>query len=557
MLRYAPLLIGFIFFGLTAGHAQCITGDCVNGKGIFIYKSGAKYTGHFKDGQIHGVGACEYTDGSKYQGMWQNRYPHGKGTKTFPDGSQWTGTWEQGIPVNEAGQVIHDLTSKGDGISVQSGCIAGNCVNGSGTFAYPDGSTYVGSFVDEQPHGKGVFTDANGEEYRGQFAKGYRHGRGVVTRTNNIQTKGEWRRGEYMGNPQTNYGREGCRSGNCENGKGIYIFKGGTAKYTGAFQGGKPHGEGLIRYTNGTGYKGAWANGQPNGEGTMLKNNDTEIRGFWKDGTYMGPVKEQVPAEARDKASRDMVAELRRARDAKDMKVWAVLVGVASYNHMPTLRYTDDDAYRMLAFLKSPEGGAVPDDQLAILVDEDATLNKITFAMEDIFGKAGPNDLVLLYFSGHGLAGSFLPIDFDGYQNQLEHSEISRLLDASDARYKLCIADACHSGSLARVDKGGSVNGVIDNYYGSLMEAEAGTALILSSKSEETSLESSGLRQGVFSHFLIRGLKGEADVNGNKIVTVEELFDFLNGNVLSYTGRRQSPQIRGDYDKNMTVSVIR
>jgi hypothetical protein len=36
------------------------------------------------------------------------------------------------------------------------------------------------------------------------------------------------------------------------------------------------------------------------------------------------------------------------------------------------------------------------------------------------------------------------------------------------------------------------------------------------------------LRQGVFSHFLIRGLKGEADTNSDKVVTVEELYDFVN-----------------------------
>ena len=77
------------------------------------------------------------------------------------------------------------------------------------------------------------------------------------------------------------------------------------------------------------------------------------------------------------------------------------------------------------------------------------------------------------------------------------------------------------------------------------------------SKSEETSLESSGLRQGVFSHFLIRGLKGEADVDANKVVSIIELYNFINDNVRSYTGLRQSPVLKGDYDDKMTVSVIR
>ena len=83
------------------------------------------------------------------------------------------------------------------------------------------------------------------------------------------------------------------------------------------------------------------------------------------------------------------------------------------------------------------------------------------------------------------------------------------------------------------------------------------TALILSSKSEEISLESSGLRQGVFSHFLIRGLEGEADRNFDKIINVSELFDFIYINVKSYTADRQSPVIKGTFDRQMSVSVVR
>jgi len=243
-------------------------------------------------------------------------------------------------------------------------------------------------------------------------------------------------------------------------------------------------------------------------------------------------------------------------RQANGMKVWAVVIGIAAYDHMPTLRYTDDDAYRIFAHLKSPEGGALKDEQIRILIDEDATKEKISATMREVFGKAGKNDLVMLYFSGHGLKGSFLPIDFDGFNNKFDHSEIKEILDNSPAKYKLCIADACHSGSLLAM-KSANVTNVLANYYKTLSTANPGTALIMSSKSNETSLESSGLRQGVFSHFLIRGLKGEADTNSDKIVSIQELYDFIDGNVQSYTGNRQTPLIEGDYDKEMAVSVVR
>ena len=56
---------------LTPATAQCISGDCKNGKGTYQYPSGAKYVGEFKNGEINGVGVCYYTNGSKYSGEWR------------------------------------------------------------------------------------------------------------------------------------------------------------------------------------------------------------------------------------------------------------------------------------------------------------------------------------------------------------------------------------------------------------------------------------------------------------------------------------------------------
>lgn len=550
----------FALFALLAvmalpAFSQCISGDCKNGTGIFLYPSGAKYIGQFKDGEIHGIGTCYYTDGSTYRGEWAHRFQEGHGIKTLADGRTWEGNWKMGHPVNANGTVIENLFPEKEP-DIQSGCLSGNCDSGEGIFAYPDGSKYEGQFLGSKPDGWGTFTYTNGDRYVGTFRAGLKHGKGTFYYADSTQASGEWREGEYLGNSQIEHGRVGCVEGDCKNGRGTYIFKDGAAKYVGQFANGQPDGEGVIYYANGERYKGAWALGSFNGEGTLFLTDGTQVTGFWKDGSFMGAEQPQnlavVPGDSL--SANDFIA----IRQAADMKVWAVVVGISAYNHMPTLRYTDDDAYRMYAFLKSPEGGALSDGQITILIDEDATHDKILKAMSETFAKAGKEDLVMIYFSGHGLPGSFLPIDFDGFHHRLEHDEINRIMQESPAKYKLCIADACHSGSLlALAEKSGTVRNVLEDYYKTLAQAEAGTALIMSSKSDETSLESSGLRQGVFSHFLIRGLKGEADKDGNKIVSVQELFVFVDENVRTYTMNRQSPVIKGEYDPSMTVSVVR
>jgi hypothetical protein len=442
-----------------------------------------------------------------------------------------------------------------------SQCIQGDCHNGEGIYFYEDGSMYEGTFFNGLTNGFGEWCLPNGDKYVGGFKNNFQHGSGIVYHVDGDETMGEWINGEYFG---VKYGEvEGCIEGDCTSGHGTYIYDEGNAKYTGYFKNEMPHGQGVCQYSNREFYEGLWSEGSFNGYGTLYLSDGSPIQGYWNDGTFTGqeePVKASfLPVE--EPVVEQTISTLAEIRKNSKIKVHALVIGISTYTHMPVLKYSDDDAYRMYAFLKSPEGGALRDDNIRMLIDEEATRKNIKKAMNELFMNAGPDDLVLMYYSGHGLKDCFLPIDFDRYNNKLFHDEINEILKQSPAKYKLCIADACHSGGLAM--KGGSPDNefsdeqVINTYYNKLAQSNAGTALILSSKLEEISLESSGLRQGVFSHFLIRGLEGEADRNIDKIVTVTELFDFISTNVKSYTANRQSPVIKGSFDRKMTVSVVR
>lgn len=553
----SSLLTALFAFSSVLLSAQCVSGDCINGKGTFVYPSGAKYTGDFRNGEIDGIGVCYYTDGTKYSGEWKNRYPEGKGTKTYSDGTKRTGNWKKGKPVDENGNVLEDYIARNkeersdDGTNIQSGCLSGDCNNGLGVFAYPDGSKYEGQFLNGNFEGQGTFSFANGDRYVGQFKDNYPDGQGTRFLASGKEETGLWREGEFLGASLTTGGKVGCVDGDCAEGRGTYIYKEGSAKYVGDFKANYPHGIGTCIYANGDRYEGEWADGAFQGQGTLYLRDGTVVSGFWRGGEYVG----KEPPEGYMPVATPTPTPV-ATQPAPTAKVWALVVGVASYDHMPVLRYTDDDAYRFYAFLKSIEGGALPDDQVRVLIDEDATRDNVLGTMKEMFGQAGPNDLVIFYFSGHGLNGSFLPFDFDGFNNKIGHEEIAAIFNKTKAKYKLCIADACHSGGILAV-RSGETEPVLTQYYSMLAKSVSGTALIMSSKAEETSLESAGLRQGVFSHFLIRGLKGEADKDHDKAVTVEELYNYIFENVRTYTGNRQSPVIKGTYDPKMPVSVLR
>ena len=129
------------------------------------------------------------------------------------------------------------------------------------------------------------------------------------------------------------------------------------------------------------------------------------------------------------------------------------------------------------------------------------------------------------------------------------------MFNKSKAKHKVCYADACHSGSLLAAKSPFSSS--LMYFYEDLDKASGGTAFMMSSKSKEYSLEDGGLRQGIFSHFLIRGLKGEADKDHNLTITISELFNYVYSNVRDYTGQAQTPLIAGDYNEQMPVGFCR
>jgi hypothetical protein len=95
-LQIILILIGQSFFL----HAQCISGDCVNGNGTYqSVKRGWKYTGQFKNGKPDGKGKMTFNDGRYYEGAFLNGKFHGQGTLRLDGNTQIKGTWRDGYSV--------------------------------------------------------------------------------------------------------------------------------------------------------------------------------------------------------------------------------------------------------------------------------------------------------------------------------------------------------------------------------------------------------------------------------------------------------------------------
>ena len=536
---------------LSTTSAQCIEGNCQNGRGTYQFDNGNKYRGDFRRGLMHGKGTIVFGNDNSYNGDWVAGMREGLGVYSFATGNVYSGSFSKN---KFAGQGTMNFASGNKYV----GNWEDDQPNGQGIFYFSGNDRYEGSFVNGKFTGNGTMYYKNNEKYVGQWQDNLRHGYGKMVRSNGSFIDGTWERGQIK--IQNNVNTEGstitnvttnttevlqdCNKIYCKSGKGTFQYGDGS-KWIGEFKDGVPEGQGTCQYANGDKYVGRFERHAPQGEGTMYHSTGRIVSAMWEYGRPIG----DIPSSS--KVNQTSVDVDR----SPEVKIWAVVVGVGRYTAMPVLKYSDDDAYQFYAFLKSPEGGALPDKQIKVLVDEDATRVNILQTMRQILLRADENDEIVFYFSGHGVDGAFLPQDFDGINNRLLHSDVKTIFEQSKAKYKLCIADACFSGSLLAMKQ--PLAPQIQAFYRAFDNTQGGMALFMSSKSQEYSLEDQGLRSGIFSHYLSRGLKGEADFDGNKIVTIRELYDFVYKNVRTYTSSAQTPTISGQFDWSMPVSMVR
>ena len=217
-------------------------------------------------------------------------------------------------------------------------------------------------------------------------------------------------------------------------------------------------------------------------------------------------------------------------------KIYAVLIGVSEYaNPANNLTYCHQDAIDMYDLLKEHTSA----ERMALLTNRQATHSNIVYYTQKLFQQAQPEDIVIFFFSGHG--GDNIFATHDKY---LDFSTLQKIFKSSKAKRKLIFADACYSGTLRQ-----SGNQSISQNT----NMGKNVLLFLSSRSNQMSTETGSLRNGVFTYFLLAGLKGGADVNKDEYITAKELFVFVYPKVKERSNGSQIPVMWGKFDENMVI----
>ena len=253
---------------------------------------------------------------------------------------------------------------------------------------------------------------------------------------------------------------------------------------------------------------------------------------------------------------------------------WAVIVGVSEYANkgVPALKYADKDAEALASFLQTPEGGGFDTDHMRILINRDATLSNLRDAMIDFLQQAIDKDLVVIYFAGHGAPDPTRPqnlylLTYDADPTRLGTTafpmwDIQTVITRQIAAKKVVVlSDACHSGAISAdvATRGLDVtnSNPINQYLTELARAKDGMVVFTASAAGEVSQEFPELAHGVFTYYLLDGLKGAADVNNDYVVTVNEMMGYVEEQVKRKTRGAQNPtRSQTTYDKELPMAVI-
>jgi len=235
---------------------------------------------------------------------------------------------------------------------------------------------------------------------------------------------------------------------------------------------------------------------------------------------------------------------------------WGVVFGIENYRNVSSVSFARRDAeYMKEYFLKVL---AIPAENLYFKTDDGASLSEFKTVFDPrgwLQKNASAKDSeIFIYFSGHGAPAAdgkkayLLP--WDGNPNYAENSayaldQLYANLGELKAKQVTLFLDSCFSG--ANRDNEIILADARPVFLSSALPAVAPNLAVFSAASgSQISSAYADNQHGLFSYYLMKGLRGEADANGDKKITQQELNQYLQQNVSPMArrlGREQEPQL--------------
>lgn len=251
----------------------------------------------------------------------------------------------------------------------------------------------------------------------------------------------------------------------------------------------------------------------------------------------------------------------------------ALIVGVSKYNDPSVdLQYANGDAKALYELLTSAELGpaAFEPRDVMLLLDEEATVARIGIGLREFLQRAREDDFALFFFAGHGVPDPNRPQDLYLMAHDTNPRNIAgtgllmrhvrEAVAAIRARNVLILTDACHSAGMSAPKniRSLTVNPIHRAFLDRLLHTAGGLAILTASEAAQVSLESPKWEgHGVFTYYLLQGLRGSADQDRDQIVSIGEIMEYVREKVKRDTNGMQIPSIGPtSFDRRTPIVVV-
>ncbi len=258
---------------------------------------------------------------------------------------------------------------------------------------------------------------------------------------------------------------------------------------------------------------------------------------------------------------------------------YALIIGIKGYPRFEKdnkLVYADEDATEFRDFIQSAQGGKFPPGNVHLLTNDRANRDNIFREIDWFSKRVTSNDLMYVFFSGHGVLDKRDRAYLMPYEGEPEIPEsngvrvdlfLQELQSQLNPAYMIFFIDACHAG--AAYTPGAAARGPEDNIvrdfkaaWNGVYPSEHGIRMgFLAAASNQKSNEVEALRHGLFTHFLLEGLKGAAPPDVDGVIKAGALLRYVSDQVDDYARKHglppQTPIASPTFDPGFPLSSLR
>ncbi|UKO98103.1 caspase, EACC1-associated type [Nostoc sp. UHCC 0870] len=216
----------------------------------------------------------------------------------------------------------------------------------------------------------------------------------------------------------------------------------------------------------------------------------------------------------------------------------ALLIGISEYEPgLAPLPNAVNDVEAMQRVLLNPDMGCFAQESVTVL--KNPPRKEMERAIYNLYGNRQKDDLVIFYFSGHGVTVENGEFYFSTRETEKQNNKllpftavagknVHEWMNQSKSKRQVVILDCCFSGAFAKgltAKDSGTIN--LEQHLGG-----EGRVILTASTSTQYAFNSDNLELSIYTHYLVEGIeKGAADKDGDGLIAVDELHDYVKSKV--------------------------